>query len=191
MTCKKVLRASGSPPKTDCRSFTSWISAGVSFPPDEVFPDERRLRPYLPPTTPVISARVSRVRRDHGQLRRRCGYLPVLCDTLLMTEGSACIWRGPGAGEGRNRSGGGFRVARRATGYRLRSVASRFFVRQWAGLVLVGNEFQQFCFMTSYATSSPVCWLAFPPPTKSVLSGNTPRGVCTHLSSTARLTVVT
>ena len=33
------------------------------------------------------------------------GYLPVLCDTLLMTEGSGLYLGGPGAGEGGDRSG--------------------------------------------------------------------------------------
>src|SRR6267378_2066437 len=46
-----------------------------------------------------------------------------------------------------------------------------------------------FCLIFSQAISSPVrVWV---PPPKKRLSGKTPRGVCTHLSSTARLTVVT
>jgi hypothetical protein len=46
-----------------------------------------------------------------------------------------------------------------------------------------------FCLIVSQATSSPVA-VCVPPP-KNRFSGKMPRGVCTHLSSTARDTVVT
>ncbi len=46
-----------------------------------------------------------------------------------------------------------------------------------------------FCLIVSQAISSPSAVVV--PPPKNRLSGKMPRGVCTHLSSTARLTVVT
>ena len=46
-----------------------------------------------------------------------------------------------------------------------------------------------FCLIVSQATSSPSVVVV--PPPKNRLRAKIPRGVCTHLSSTARLTVVT
>jgi acetyl-CoA carboxylase carboxyltransferase component len=71
-------------------------SAGVFLPlQDEVFPDEGRLRPDLPQQR-VLSPRACRSSPPSWATASPAArYLPVLCDKVLMTEGSGlCTSRG-------------------------------------------------------------------------------------------------
>ncbi|MBM4014090.1 MAG: acyl-CoA carboxylase subunit beta [Planctomycetes bacterium] len=96
MTCKKVLRAQRI--ALDNRLPVIYLvdSAGVFLPlQDEVFPDEDDFGRVFRHNA-VLSARgTPQIAAIMGMCVAGGAYLPVMCDTLLMTEGSGLFLAGP------------------------------------------------------------------------------------------------
>jgi acetyl-CoA carboxylase carboxyltransferase component len=96
MTCKKVLRAQRI--ALDNRLPLVYLvdSAGVFLPlQDEVFPDEDDFGRIFRNNAVLSAAGVPQIAAILGNCVAGGGYLPVLCDKLLMTEGSALYLAGP------------------------------------------------------------------------------------------------
>jgi acetyl-CoA carboxylase carboxyltransferase component len=96
MTCKKVLRAQRI--ATDNRLPLVYLvdSAGVFLPlQDEVFPDEDDFGRIFRNNAVLSAAGIPQFAAIMGNCVAGGGYLPVLCDTLLMTEGSGLYLAGP------------------------------------------------------------------------------------------------
>jgi acetyl-CoA carboxylase carboxyltransferase component len=96
MTCKKVLRAQWIALENLLPLVYLVDSAGVFLPlQDEVFPDEDDFGRIFR-NNAVLSARgVPQLAAILGNCVAGGGYLPVLCDKLLMTEGSGLYLAGP------------------------------------------------------------------------------------------------
>jgi acetyl-CoA carboxylase carboxyltransferase component len=96
MTCKKVLRAQRIAMDNRLPLVYLVDSAGVFLPlQDEVFPDEDDFGRIFR-NNAVISARgIPQLAAILGNCVAGGGYLPVLCDKLLMTEGSGLYLAGP------------------------------------------------------------------------------------------------
>jgi len=96
MTAKKVLR--NQQIALDCRLPTIYLvdSAGVNLPlQDEVFPDQDDFGRVFR-NNAVMSARgVPQIAAIMGMCVAGGAYLPVMCDTVLMTEGSGLFLAGP------------------------------------------------------------------------------------------------
>ena len=96
MTCKKVLRAQRI--ASDNRLPLVYLvdSAGVFLPlQDEVFPDEDDFGRIFRNNAVLSAAGVPQFAAIMGNCVAGGGYLPVLCDKLLMTEGSGLYLAGP------------------------------------------------------------------------------------------------
>jgi acetyl-CoA carboxylase carboxyltransferase component len=96
MTCKKVLRAQRI--ATENRLPLAYLvdSAGVFLPlQDEVFPDEDDFGRIFRNNAVISAAGIPQFAAIMGNCVAGGGYLPVLCDTLLMTEGSGLYLAGP------------------------------------------------------------------------------------------------
>ncbi len=96
MTCKKVLRAQRI--ALDNRLPLVYLvdSAGVFLPlQDEVFPDEDDFGRIFRNNAVISATGVPQFAAVMGNCVAGGGYLPVLCDKLLMTEGSALYLAGP------------------------------------------------------------------------------------------------
>ncbi|QOJ15944.1 MAG: acyl-CoA carboxylase subunit beta [Planctomycetia bacterium] len=96
MTCKKVLRAQRFAMENCLPILYLVDSAGVFLPmQDEIFPDEDDFGRIFR-NNAVISARgIPQIAAIMGNCVAGGGYLPVMCDTLLMTEGSGLYLAGP------------------------------------------------------------------------------------------------
>src|SRR5882724_5105494 len=96
ITCKKVLRAQRIALENRLPLVYLVDSAGVFLPlQDEVFPDEDDFGRIFR-NNAVISARgIPQFSAILGNCVAGGGYLPVLCDKLLMTEGSGLYLAGP------------------------------------------------------------------------------------------------
>ncbi|MFL5330669.1 MAG: acyl-CoA carboxylase subunit beta [Gemmataceae bacterium] len=96
MTCKKVLRAQRIAMDNRLPLVYLVDSAGVFLPlQDEVFPDEDDFGRIFR-NNAVISARgIPQLSAIMGNCVAGGGYLPVMCDKLLMTEGSGLYLAGP------------------------------------------------------------------------------------------------
>jgi acetyl-CoA carboxylase carboxyltransferase component len=96
MTCKKVLRAQRIALENRLPVIYLVDSAGVFLPlQDEVFPDEDDFGRVFR-NNAVLSARgVPQIAAIMGMCVAGGAYLPVMCDTLLMTEGSGLFLAGP------------------------------------------------------------------------------------------------
>ncbi|MBK8915755.1 MAG: acyl-CoA carboxylase subunit beta [Phycisphaerales bacterium] len=96
MTCKKVLRAQRFAMENHLPILYLVDSAGVFLPmQDEIFPDEDDFGRIFR-NNAVISARgIPQIAAIMGNCVAGGGYLPVMCDTLLMTEGSGLYLAGP------------------------------------------------------------------------------------------------
>jgi 3-methylcrotonyl-CoA carboxylase beta subunit len=96
LTCKKVLRAQRIALENRLPLIYLVDSAGVFLPlQDEVFPDEDDFGRIFR-NNAVLSARgVPQFAAIMGNCVAGGGYLPVLCDKLLMTEGSGLYLAGP------------------------------------------------------------------------------------------------
>ena len=71
-------------------------SAGVFLPlQDEVFPDEDDFGRIFRNNAVISAAGVPQLAAIMGNCVAGGGYLPVMCDTLLMTEGSGLYLAGP------------------------------------------------------------------------------------------------
>ena len=96
MTAKKVLRAQRI--ARDNRLLLLYLvdSAGVFLPlQDEVFPDEDDFGRIFRNNAVISAQGIPQFAAIMGNCVAGGGYLPVLCDTLLMTEGSGLYLAGP------------------------------------------------------------------------------------------------
>jgi acetyl-CoA carboxylase carboxyltransferase component len=96
MTCKKVLRAQRIAFENRLPLVYLVDSAGVFLPlQDEVFPDEDDFGRIFRNNAVISAAGVPQFAAILGNCVAGGGYLPVLCDKLLMTEGSGLYLAGP------------------------------------------------------------------------------------------------
>lgn len=96
MTCKKVLRAQRIAAESRLPLVYLVDSAGVFLPlQDEVFPDEDDFGRIFRNNAVISAAGIPQFAAIMGNCVAGGGYLPVLCDTLLMTEGSGLYLAGP------------------------------------------------------------------------------------------------
>jgi acetyl-CoA carboxylase carboxyltransferase component len=96
MTCKKVLRAQRIALENRLPLLYLVDSAGVFLPlQDEVFPDEDDFGRIFRNNAVISAAGVPQFAAIMGNCVAGGGYLPVLCDKLLMTEGSGLYLAGP------------------------------------------------------------------------------------------------
>ena len=96
MTCKKVLRAQRIALENRLPLVYLVDSAGVFLPlQDEVFPDEDDFGRIFRNNAVISAAGVPQIAAILGNCVAGGGYLPVLCDKLLMTEGSGLYLAGP------------------------------------------------------------------------------------------------
>jgi acetyl-CoA carboxylase carboxyltransferase component len=96
MTCKKVLRAQRIALENRLPLVYLVDSAGVFLPlQDEVFPDEDDFGRIFRNNAVISAAGIPQIAAIMGNCVAGGGYLPVMCDTLLMTEGSGLYLAGP------------------------------------------------------------------------------------------------
>src|SRR6478672_8565434 len=96
MTCKKVLRAQRIALENRLPLVYLVDSAGVFLPlQDEVFPDEDDFGRIFRNNAVISAAGIPQFAAIMGNCVAGGGYLPVLCDKLLMTEGSGLYLAGP------------------------------------------------------------------------------------------------
>jgi 3-methylcrotonyl-CoA carboxylase beta subunit len=96
MTAKKVLRAQRIAMDNRLPLIYLVDSAGVFLPlQDEVFPDEDDFGRIFRNNAVISAAAIPQFAAILGNCVAGGGYLPVLCDTLLMTEGSGLYLAGP------------------------------------------------------------------------------------------------
>jgi 3-methylcrotonyl-CoA carboxylase beta subunit len=96
MTCKKVLRAQRIAMENRLPLVYLVDSAGVFLPlQDEVFPDEDDFGRIFRNNAVISASGIPQFAAIMGNCVAGGGYLPVLCDTLLMTEGSGLYLAGP------------------------------------------------------------------------------------------------
>ncbi len=96
MTCKKILRAQRIALENRLPLVYLVDSAGAFLPlQDEVFPDEDDFGRVFRNNAVISAAGVPQFAAIMGNCVAGGGYLPVLCDQLLMTEGSGLYLAGP------------------------------------------------------------------------------------------------
>jgi len=96
LTCKKVLRAQRIARGNRLPLVYLVDSAGVFLPlQDEVFPDEDDFGRIFRNNAVISAAGIPQFAAIMGNCVAGGGYLPVLCDKLLMTEGSGLYLAGP------------------------------------------------------------------------------------------------
>ncbi len=96
MTCKKVLRAQRIALENRLPLVYLVDSAGVFLPlQDEVFPDEDDFGRIFRNNAVISATGIPQFAAILGNCVAGGGYLPVLCDKLLMTEGSGLYLAGP------------------------------------------------------------------------------------------------
>jgi acetyl-CoA carboxylase carboxyltransferase component len=96
MTCKKVLRAQRIAMENRLPLAYLVDSAGVFLPlQDEIFPDEDDFGRIFRNNAVISATGIPQFAAIMGNCVAGGGYLPVLCDTLLMTEGSGLYLAGP------------------------------------------------------------------------------------------------
>jgi 3-methylcrotonyl-CoA carboxylase beta subunit len=96
MTCKKVLRAQRIAMENRLPLIYLVDSAGVFLPlQDEVFPDEDDFGRIFRNNAVISAMGIPQFAAIMGNCVAGGGYLPVLCDKLLMTEGSGLYLAGP------------------------------------------------------------------------------------------------
>src|SRR6516162_2108471 len=96
MTCKKVLRAQRIAMDNHLPLVYLVDSAGVFLPlQDEVFPDEDDFGRIFRNNAVISANGIPQFAAIMGNCVAGGGYLPVLCDKLLMTEGSGLYLAGP------------------------------------------------------------------------------------------------
>jgi acetyl-CoA carboxylase carboxyltransferase component len=96
LTCKKVLRAQRIALENRLPMIYLVDSAGVFLPlQDEVFPDEDDFGRIFRNNAVLSAAGIPQFAAILGNCVAGGGYLPVLCDKLLMTEGSALYLAAP------------------------------------------------------------------------------------------------
>ncbi len=96
MTCKKILRAQRIAFECNLPLVYLVDSAGVFLPmQDEVFPDEDDFGRIFRNNAVLSAAGVPQLAAIMGNCVAGGAYLPVLCDKILMTEGSGLYLAGP------------------------------------------------------------------------------------------------
>jgi acetyl-CoA carboxylase carboxyltransferase component len=96
MTCKKVLRAQRIARENRLPLVYLVDSAGVFLPlQDEVFPDEDDFGRIFRNNAVLSAEGVPQLAAILGNCVAGGGYLPILCDKVLMTEGSGLYLAGP------------------------------------------------------------------------------------------------
>ena len=96
MTCKKILRAQRIALENRLPLVYLVDSAGAFLPlQDEVFPDEDDFGRVFRNNAVISAAGVPQLAAIMGNCVAGGGYLPVLCDKLLMTDGSGLYLAGP------------------------------------------------------------------------------------------------
>jgi 3-methylcrotonyl-CoA carboxylase beta subunit len=96
MTCKKVLRAQRIALENHIPLIYLVDSAGVFLPlQDEVFPDEDDFGRVFRNNAIISAKGIPQFAAIMGNCVAGGGYLPVLCDALLMTDGSGLYLAGP------------------------------------------------------------------------------------------------
>ena len=96
MTCKKVLRAQRIALQNRVPLLYLVDSAGVFLPlQDEVFPDEDDFGRIFRNNAVISALGIPQLAAIMGNCVAGGGYLPVLCDKLIMTEGSGLYLAGP------------------------------------------------------------------------------------------------
>jgi acetyl-CoA carboxylase carboxyltransferase component len=96
MTCKKVLRTQRIAFENHLPLVYLVDSAGVFLPlQDEIFPDEDDFGRIFRNNAVISAAGIPQFAAILGNCVAGGGYLPVLCDKLLMTEGSGLYLAGP------------------------------------------------------------------------------------------------
>jgi acetyl-CoA carboxylase carboxyltransferase component len=96
MTCKKVLRAQRIAMHCHLPLLYLVDSAGVFLPlQDEIFPDEDDFGRIFRNNAVISAMGIPQLAAIMGNCVAGGGYLPVLCDKLIMTEGSGLYLAGP------------------------------------------------------------------------------------------------
>jgi len=96
MTCKKVLRAQRIAFECNLPLVYLVDSAGVFLPmQDEIFPDEDDFGRIFRNNAVISAAGIPQYAAIMGNCVAGGAYLPVLCDKILMTEGSGLYLAGP------------------------------------------------------------------------------------------------
>ncbi len=96
MTCKKVLRAQRIAMQSRLPLVYIVDSAGVFLPlQDEIFPDEDDFGRIFRNNAVISAMGIPQIAAIMGNCVAGGGYLPVLCDKLIMTEGSGLYLAGP------------------------------------------------------------------------------------------------
>jgi len=96
MTCKKIIRAQMIAERARLPLLYLVDSAGVFLPlQEDVFPDTDDFGRIFRNNAVISAKGIPQVAAIMGNCVAGGGYLPVLCDTLLMTEGSGLYLAGP------------------------------------------------------------------------------------------------
>mgnify|MGYP006276252337 FL=1 len=96
MTCKKIIRAQEIAMRGRLPLIYLVDSAGVYLPlQEEVFPDADDFGRIFRHNAVISAEGIGQIAAIMGNCVAGGGYLPVLCDTLLMTEGSGLYLAGP------------------------------------------------------------------------------------------------
>jgi 3-methylcrotonyl-CoA carboxylase beta subunit len=96
MTCKKIIRAQTIAERARLPILYLVDSAGVYLPMQEdVFPDTDDFGRIFRNNAVISAKGISQLAAIMGNCVAGGGYLPVLCDTLIMTEGSGLYLAGP------------------------------------------------------------------------------------------------
>jgi acetyl-CoA carboxylase carboxyltransferase component len=96
MTCKKVLRAQRIALENRLPLIYLVDSSGVFLPlQDEIFPDEDDFGRIFRNNAVISAEGIPQIAAIMGNCVAGGGYLPVLCDKILMTEGSGLYLAGP------------------------------------------------------------------------------------------------
>jgi acetyl-CoA carboxylase carboxyltransferase component len=96
MTCKKIIRAQTIARRARLPLLYLVDSAGVFLPlQEDVFPDTDDFGRIFRNNAVISAAGITQIAAIMGNCVAGGGYLPVLCDTLLMTDGSGLYLAGP------------------------------------------------------------------------------------------------
>jgi acetyl-CoA carboxylase carboxyltransferase component len=96
MTCKKIIRAQVIAERARLPLIYLVDSAGVFLPlQEDVFPDTDDFGRIFRNNAVISAKGISQIAAIMGNCVAGGGYLPVLCDTMLMTEGSGLYLAGP------------------------------------------------------------------------------------------------
>jgi len=96
MTCKKIIRAQTIAHRAHLPLLYLVDSAGVFLPlQEDVFPDTDDFGRIFRNNAVISADGIPQIAAIMGNCVAGGGYLPVLCDTLLMTEGSGLYLAGP------------------------------------------------------------------------------------------------